>query len=232
MPADSFEELRSGAATIAPVLLGVVPFGLAAGAVTVEAGYGVPETVGHSLLIFAGASQIAAVSLLGDGAGVAVVVLTVLVINLRMLMYAASLAPHLAEVPLRRRLLGAYLLTDQAFAVSVERFQRPATPDQRWWFYVGAGFTLWLPWQASTVLGAVLGTAIPASVPLGFAVPLMFLALLVPTVSDRPTVAAAVTSATLATLAAGLPSNLGMLLGAFAGIAVGTAVALTRRSAA
>ena len=224
------EDLRAGASTIAPVLLGVVPFGLAAGAVTVEAGYGVPETVGHSVLIFAGASQIAAVSLLGDGAGVAVVVLTVLVINLRMLMYAASLAPHMAAVSLRRRLLGAYLLTDQAFAVAIDRFQRPATPDQRWWFYLGAAVTLWAPWQVSTVLGAALGTAIPEGVPLGFAVPLMFLALLVPTVSDRPTVAAALTSATVATLGAGLPSNLGMLLGAVAGIAVGATVALTRQS--
>lgn len=224
------EDLRAGASTIAPVLLGVVPFGLAAGAVTVEAGYGVPETVGHSVLIFAGASQIAAVSLLGDGAGVAVVVLTVLIINLRMLMYAASLAPHLADVPLRRRLLGAYLLTDQAFAVAIDRFQRPATAEQRWGFYLGAAVTLWAPWQVSTALGAALGTAIPEGVPLGFAVPLMFLALLVPTVSDRPTVAAALVSATVATLGAGLPSNLGMLLGAVAGIVVGATIALTRRS--
>lgn len=225
------EDLRAGASTIAPVLLGAVPFGLAAGAVTVEAGYGVPETIGHSVLIFAGASQIAAVSLLGDGAGVAVVVLTVLVINLRMLMYAASLAPYLAEVSLRRRLLGAYLLTDQAFAVAVDRFQRPATPGQRWRFYLGAAITLWAPWQVATALGAALGTTIPEGVPLGFAVPLMFLALLVPTISDRPTLAAAVTSATLATLGAGLPSNLGMLLGAFAGIGVGATVALIRRPA-
>lgn len=223
------EDLRAGASTIAPVLLGVLPFGLAAGAVTVEAGYGIPETIGHSLLIFAGASQIAAVSLLGDGTGVGVVVLTVLVINLRMLMYAASLAPHLAEASLPRRLLGAYLLTDQAFAVSVDRFQRPATPEQRWWFYLGAAVTLWAPWQVSTTLGAVLGTAIPEDVPLGFAVPLMFLALLVPTISDRPALVAALTSATVATVGAGLPSNLGMLLGAFAGIGVGAAVALTRR---
>lgn len=222
-------ELRAGAATIAPVLLGVVPFGLAAGAVTVEAGYGVPETLGHSLLIFAGASQIAAVSLLGDGAGVAVVVLTVLVINLRMLMYAASLAPHLAEVSMGRRLVGAYLLTDQAFAVSVDRFHRPATPDQRFWFYLGAAVTLWAPWQVSTVAGAVLGAAIPEGVPLGFAVPLMFVALLVPTISDRPTLVAASTSAVVATAGAPLPSNLGMLLGAVVGIGVGTATALARR---
>ena len=219
---------RAGATAIAPVLLGVVPFGLATGVVTVEAGYGLVETVGHSVLIFAGASQIAAVSLLGEGAAVPVVVLTVLVINLRMLMYAASLSPHLADVPLRRRAAGAYLITDQAFAVSIDEFREPSGPEHRWWFYLGAASTMWLPWQLSTITGALIGTSLPDSLPLGFAVPLMFLALLVPAVTDRPTVAAAVTSATIATLGAGLPSNLGMLLGAVAGIAVGTSVALWR----
>ena len=214
---------------IAPVLLGVLPFGLAAGVVTVEAGYGVVETVGHSTVIFAGASQIAAVSLLGDGAPVAVVVLTVLVINLRMLMYAASLSPHLADIPLGRRAAGAYLLTDQAYAVSIVEFRHDTSPDHRWQYYLGAALTLWVPWQLSTVTGALVGTSLPEGLPLGFAVPLMFLALLVPAITDRPTLAAAVTSATIATVGAGLPSNLGMLLGALAGIAVGTTVSLARR---
>lgn len=218
---------RAGVTAIAPVLLGVLPFGLAAGVVTVEAGYGVTETAGHSMLIFAGASQIAAVSLLGDGAPVAVVVLTVLVINLRMLMYAASLAPHMADVPLRRRLVGAYLLTDQAYAVSIVHYREPATADERWGFYLGAALTLWLPWQLSTVTGALVGASLPEDLPLAFAVPLMFLALLVPAVTDRATLAAATTSAVIATLAAGLPSNLGMLTGAFVGIVVGTVVALS-----
>lgn len=220
---------RAGVAAIAPVLLGVLPFGLAAGVVTAEAGYGVTETVGHSMLIFAGASQIAAVSLLGDGAAVAVVVLTVLVINLRMMMYAASLAPHMADIPLHRRAVGAYLLTDQAYAVSIVRFRDPLTPGDRYAFYMGAALTLWVPWQLSTVTGVLVGASLPDSVPLGFAVPLMFLALLVPAVTDRPTLAAAVTSATVATLGAGLPSNLGMLVGALLGIAVGTVVALANR---
>lgn len=220
---------RAGATAIAPVLLGVVPFGVAAGVVTVEAGYGAVETAGHSVLIFAGASQIAAVALLGDGAPVAVVVFTVLVINLRMLMYAASLSPHMADIPLRRRLLGAYLLTDQAYAVSIVEFRQSLTADQRWAFYLGAAVTLWAPWQLSTVAGALVGTSLPDGLPLGFAVPLMFLALLVPAVTDRPTLAAATTSAAIATLGAGLPSNLGMLLGALAGIGVGTAIAVTAR---
>lgn len=220
---------RAGVTAIAPVLLGVVPFGLVAGVVTVEAGYGLAETAGHSMLIFAGASQIAAVSLLGDGAPIAVVVLTVLVINLRMLMYAASLSPHMADVPVHRRLLGAYLLTDQAYAVSIVRFREPAPADERWGFYLGAAVTLWLPWQLSTLTGALVGASLPEDLPLAFAVPLMFLALLVPAVTDRATLAAAVVSAVIATLGAGLPSNLGMLLGAFAGIAVGTVIARSTR---
>lgn len=220
---------RAGVVAIAPVLLGVLPFGLAAGVVTAEAGYGIPETMGHSLLIFAGASQIAAVSLLGDGAAVPVVVLTVLVINLRMMMYAASLAPHMADIPLHRRAAGAYLLTDQAYAVSIVEFRRPMSADQRWGFYLGAALTLWLPWQLSTVAGVVVGASLPDSVPLGFAVPLMFLALLVPAVTDRPTLAAALTSATVATVGAGMPWNLGVLLGAVLGIAVGATFALANR---
>lgn len=220
---------RAGIAAIAPVLLGVLPFGLAAGVVSAEAGYGLTETVGHSVLIFAGASQIAAVSLLGDGAAVAVVVLTVLVINLRMMMYAASLAPHMADVPLRRRAAGAYLLTDQAYAVSIVQFREPMSADRRYAFYMGAALTLWAPWQLSTMTGVLVGASLPDSVPLGFAVPLMFLALLVPALTDRPTLAAAVTSATVATLGAGLPSNLGMLVGALVGIAVGTTIALAGR---
>ena len=223
------QSFRAGAADIAPVLLGVLPVGLAAGVVTAEAGYGILETIGHSTLIFAGASQIAAVSLLGDGAPIAIVVLTVLVINLRMLMYAASLAPHMADIPLRRRAVGAYLLTDQAYAVSIVRFREPATADQRWAYYLGAALTLWAPWQVSTAAGVVVGGSLPDGVPLAFAVPLMFLALLVPAVTDRPTVVAAVTSAAIATLGADLPSNLGMLLGALAGIGLGTAVALANR---
>lgn len=225
-----FGAFREGSAAVSPVLLGVVPFGLAAGVVTIDAGYGVLETVGHSTLIFAGASQIAAVDLLGDGAAVPIVVLTVLVINLRMLMYAASLAPHLADVSLGRRAVGAYVLTDQAYAVSIVRFRqdRSLGPDYRFAFYLGAALTMWLPWQASTVTGALLGDAVPEDVPLEFAVPLMFLALLAPAVTDRATTVAAVTSAAVATLGAGLPSNLGMLVGAVLGIAAGTVVAVTR----
>jgi predicted branched-subunit amino acid permease len=157
------------------------------------------------------------------------VVLTVAVINLRMMMYGASLAPHLTDLSLRRRVLGAYVLTDQSYAVSIVRFRDPAGPDERWRFYLGAGLALWLPWQLATVTGAAVGSTVPDAVPLAYSVPLMFLALLVPAVVDRPTLFAAVVSAGVATAGAGLPANLGMLLGATTGIAVGWWAAMASR---
>lgn len=215
---------RSGAAAMLPILLGVIPFGLVAGVVATEVGLRLVESQGFSVLVFAGAAQLAAMDLLGDGAPVAVAAGTALVINLRMLMYSAALAPYVAGLSLRRRLVVAYLLTDQAFAISSVRFRAPHHPAQRWPYYLGGATVLWATWQSSTAAGVLVGDAVPASIPLAFAVPLSFLALLVPTVTDRPTVAAAVAAAAVAVLAAPLPANLGMFVAALTGVTVGVAV--------
>lgn len=219
------EAARRGTLDVLPIVLGVLPFGLIVGATAVDVGLGVSEAVGFSTIVFAGAAQLAAIDLIGRDAPVAVAIGTALVINLRMLMYGASIAPHLAHVPLPRRAGAAYLLTDQAYALSIARYQTGMAPDRRLPYYLGAAVPLWLGWQAVTVVGALGGGAIPEEVPLEFAVPLTFLVLLLPAVSDRPTLTAAVVAATVAVVAAPLPANLGMPLGAGAGIAAGYAAA-------
>lgn len=220
--------LADGAVAIAPILLGIVPFGLIAGLAAVEIGLRPLDASAFSLLVFAGAAQLAAIDLLGSGASLGVVVVTAMVINLRMAMYSASLAPYLAGEPRRRRLFAAYFLTDQAYAVSVGRFVRDPQYHDRLRFYLGAAISMWLTWQLATITGALVGRAVPDSVPLGFAVPLAFLSLLVPSVTDRPTLAAAVVAGSGAVMAAPLPANLGMPLATAAGIAVGWTLA--RRS--
>ena len=230
-PLPPAQSLRAGALAIAPIALGVVPFALIAGFAAVDIGLRVGEAVGFSMVVFAGASQLAAIDLLGQGAPVGVAVLTVVVINLRMAMYSASLAPHLAGEPVHRRLSGAYLLTDQAYAVAITRFLRePRGGTDRFAFFLGAALPLWLVWQPVTVLGALVGDRVPTGVPLGFAVPLAFLALLVPAITDRPTLAAALTAAVVATVGAAWPANLGMPIGAVTGVLVG--FVLARRRAA
>ncbi|MDP9395434.1 MAG: AzlC family ABC transporter permease [Actinomycetota bacterium] len=220
---------RRGAVAISPVLIGVVPFGFVAGVAGVENGATVVDTVAFSLLAFAGASQIAALDLLGAGAPVAVVIGTAIMINLRFAMYSASLAPYLADEPIRRRLLGAYLLTDHAYAIALTRYAQYPPPRSRGAYYLGAAVAFWVTWQLATVVGAVLGTGVPEQIPLGFAVPLSFLALLVPTLVDRPSVLAAVVAGTVATVGHGAPANLGMLVGALAGAAAGAAAGRRHR---
>jgi predicted branched-subunit amino acid permease len=227
-------ELRAGSMAIVPMLIGVIPFGLVAGVTPVAGGLGGGAAVGFSTIVFAGASQLAAIEVLSDGGAAVVAALAACTINLRMLLYSASLAPYLSSERFGRRMAVAYLLTDQAYAVSILRWRGERGPDpepsvidrslldRRWSFYLGAGLTLWGAWQASTVAGALLGNAIPDSVPLGFAVPLVFLVLLIPTLDRAHAVVAAVVGglATVVALELGV-GPLSVMVGAVAGVLAG-----------
>lgn len=224
--ADPERPIRSGVIAVGPIIVGVIPFGLVFGAAAVDGGLSLIETQAFSVGIFAGASQIAALELLIDGSAVWLAVVTALVINLRMLMYSASLAPYFSHLPLRERLGGAYLITDQAYAVSVVRFDEGWPVARRLRFYLGAGMALWTVWQLTTLLGGLVGKGLPDDVPLDFAIPLVFLALLIPTLQNLPTVLAAVTAGIVATSAAEVGAgDVSILAGALAGIAVGALTA-------
>lgn len=227
-PRRAREIMREGVAVAAPIAVGVVPFGLVAGAAPVDAGQSVGEAIGFSVFVFAGASQLAAIDILAGGGAVAVAALSALMINLRMLMYSASLAPHFAESRVRERVGVAYVLTDQAYALSLARFSgdRPfESPVQRLQYYFGVALTFWVTWQTSTIIGALGGGSIPDSIPLDFAIPLAFMALLVPAVTDRPTVVAAAVGGIGTVVAAEVGvGDLSLVLGASLGIVAGTMV--------
>jgi 4-azaleucine resistance transporter AzlC len=215
---------RAGITAIAPLLLGLVPFGLIFGVAAQEAGIGPLAGVGMSAAVFAGAAQLAAIDLIGADATPAVIVLTVVVINARFLMYSASLAPHFAGVGWPTRIGLGYCLTDQAYAVSIIEFgRRETTLGERVAFYTAASIGMWTTWVTCTTAGIALGAGVPPEWSLDFAVPLVFLALLVPAISDRSTAVAAATAGAVATAAAGFPFNLGLMTGALAGIAAGVA---------
>lgn len=214
-------DVRAGALSIVPVAIGVIPFGLVFGIAAGAAGLGVLETEAFSVLVFAGASQLAALDLLARGAAIWVAVATALVINLRMLMYGASLAPAVRGAPSWNRLTSAYLLTDQSFAVTVVEVERLNDPRRVLAFHTGAGATLWVTWQVCSILGLVVGAAIPDWLPLTLVIPLVFLGLLPPAVTDRPTVVAAVVGGAVAAIGLHWPANAGMPVGALAGIAAG-----------
>ncbi|WP_251341551.1 AzlC family ABC transporter permease [Haloplanus halophilus] len=231
------DDLRAGVRAAAPLLLGVTPFGLVAGVAAVEAGLSPAQAVGLSVVVFAGASQLAAIDLLARDASLAVVVLTAVVINLRMSMYSASIAPYFESFRRRWEMVCAYLLTDLSYALAIAKFTEgeergsseagegpgvDGVTDRRW-YYLGAAGAIWAVWQAATLAGVVLGAGVPESWGVSFAVPLVFLSMLVSELSDRPRAVAALVGGSVAVVGSGWPLNLGLLGGALAGVVAGVA---------
>lgn len=212
----------SGVRAEVPLLVGVFPFGMIYGALALNAGLSLAASQMMSSIVFAGSSQFIAAQLIHDAAPGLVIVLTIAVVNLRHMLYSASLAPYLEKLSIRWKILLAYLLTDEAYAPAALKYERDGVTPLGHWFLFGAGLSLWSTWQVSTALGIFLGAAIPQNWPLDFALPLTFIALVMPALKNRPGIAAALSAGLVALLAYGLPFKLGLILAALTGILVGT----------
>lgn len=208
-----------------PILLGVFPFGMFYGVAALSAGIPVSITQAMSSIVFAGSAQFITVKLVESLAPGIVIVLTAILINLRHLLYSASLGPYMLHLPPRWRWLLAYLLTDEAYAVIIAHYTDTSEPiDHKHWFFLGAGLALWTTWQVSTVAGMVLGAIVPSSWSLDFSIPLTFIALVVPALKDRASIGAAATSGILAVVLVTVPLKLGLLSATLIGLAVGVLI--------
>jgi 4-azaleucine resistance transporter AzlC len=191
--ADAGRAIREGwPLLITPFLIGV-PYGVLAR----EAGLEPAQTVGMSLLVFAGAAQFATLELFRGGASPAVIVATVLLINLRHLLMAAALRPHFGERPLAQRLGLAYVLTDEAFAMGAGWYRRGGRGVA---YYAAFGAALWACWNAGTLIGTVGGGAMPdpRAFGLDFAITALFTTIVVLGVRSRRDAAIALVAAAIA----------------------------------
>jgi branched chain amino acid efflux pump len=216
-------EFARGIRAQAPLLLGVAPFGMAYGAYAVKSGLSVGLAQAMSVIVFGGASQFVAVRLIVRSVPDAIIVLAVLLVNLRHILYSASLAPYLDRLPKRWRWALAYVLTDEAYATAIARYRQPdASPDKHW-FLLGSGTALWVTWQLTTAMGVFVGAAVPDSWSLDFALPLTLLAILVPALKDRPSLAAAMIAGAIALAGFRWPYGTGLLMAMLFGMAAGMA---------
>jgi len=205
-----------------PLLIGVFPFGMIYGALALNAGLSNLASQMMSSLVFAGSAQFITAQLVHEAAPGLVIILTIAVVNLRHMLYSASLAPYLAALSTRWKILLSYLLTDEAYAPSIIHYEKEGLQPFSHWFLLGAGLVLWTNWQISTALGIFLGKAIPDSWSLDFALPLTFIAMVVPVLKNRPMIVAALSAGVVALFAYSLPYRLGLIVAALVGIAVGT----------
>jgi 4-azaleucine resistance transporter AzlC len=214
-------EFISGIKAELPLMIGVIPFGMIYGILAISVG--VPANVAQamSVIIFAGSSQFVSAQLFGLGVPAIINLFTVWVINLRHGLYSASIAPYLQKLPTRWKWILAYLLTDEAYAVSIIHYQQDGDDRNKHWFFLGSGLTLWTIWQLSTAAGIFLGASVPASWSLDFTLALTFIALVIPAIKDRASLGAALSAGFVAVVLFNLPLKLGLLAASLIGILVG-----------
>ncbi|HJR92126.1 MAG TPA: AzlC family ABC transporter permease [Acidimicrobiia bacterium] len=212
-------DLRRGVKDTLPILVPVVPFALVLGLSIAESA--MPNWVGWlgASAIFGGAAQLTVVTLTAEGAALLAVVAAGLVVQARHLMYSAALAPVFGQQPRWFRWLGPYFLIDQLFALTSFRVDDSPVSFRR--YYLGSAVTFWLVWQVTVAAGLFVGPVVPESWSLGFAVPLLFVGLMIGALDSRPAVAAAVASTVVTWLTLGLPNRAGIMLGAAAGVVAG-----------
>ena len=214
-------EFWSGVRDEVPLIFGVAPFGLVFGVLGIESGLTPLQTIMLSSILFGGASQIVFVQLWAAGVPALIVGGSVCVINVRHVLYSASVAAYLRPLPLRWRILLGYLLTDEAYAISIKRFRHePPGPNQHF-HLLGSGMLLWVSWQFATIFGVLVGGTIPGSWSLSFAIPLTFIAVVAPILKTRADLAAVITAGTIAIIGQPLPWNSWLIIAAICGILAG-----------
>ena len=176
---DKLKTLVKGIIDVSPLMIPVFPFGIIYGVIGMDLGIGPYMTLGLSIIIFGGASQIVLLQLFSGGASSLVILSSVGAVNARHVLYGAVLSEHLSGLKLFWKIILSYVMTDQAFAVSNNYFKKNNKDNNQHYHLLGSGFTCWTIWQISTILGIVLGSVVPEELGLSFTISLTFLALLI-----------------------------------------------------
>lgn len=216
-------EFWAGARDIIPLIVGAIPFGIIFGTLATAAGLSLTGTLAMSIFVFAGSSQFIAVGLVAAKTIWPLIVLTTFVVNLRHLLYAISLLPHVKQLPQVWKVLVAFWLTDETFAVGIRRYQSSEPSNFKHWYYAGAALAMYLNWQVCTLLGITAGQLVPNAADWGldFAMSVTFIGMVVPYVKNKPMGMAVTVAGVTALLGYGLPHKLGLMIAAITGISAG-----------
>ncbi len=213
--------VQAGLRAIFPLCVGAFPFSFIVGAVSITAGMSVLQSTLWSFTVFAGSSQMVALGLIQSSASILVIMFTTFIINLRHLLYSASMSEHMKKYPLHIRALMSYGLTDEVYASTINEMKQEK--EGRHWFYLAAMGGFWFNWVVADFLGALIGSSFPeiANYGLDFAMVAAFIAIVIPQVKSRECIVAAMVATFTGVLLAELPYSLGLVIAAIVGVYAG-----------
>lgn len=228
-------EFINGMKDTIPLIIGAIPFGIIFGAIGVTSGLSVWAVLGFSLIVFAGSAQFIAAGLVSQGVGIAFIILTTLIVNLRHALYAASLSPYVKHLSQKWLLPLGFWLTDETYAVVINHYAKRDNSPHKHWYQLGSSVAMYSNWQLSTIIGVVAGTQLEGIADLGLDVALVitFVGIVVPLVKTRPMLICALVAAATSVWATRvfaqgvtiigfeLPASISLMVASFAGIFAG-----------
>jgi 4-azaleucine resistance transporter AzlC len=176
-----------------------------------------------SAFVYAGSAQFVGIGMVAAGASTGVIILTTLIINVRHILYATTLAPHVKHLSQRWLLPLGFWLTDESFVVAIQRYNRNDGSPSKHWYHFGTTVPLYINWQIFTWVGLWGGRAIPNPTAWGldFAFPATFIGMLIPLAVSRSIVTCIICAGIAAVLFNSLPNRLGLIVAALCGVAAG-----------
>jgi 4-azaleucine resistance transporter AzlC len=230
-PRSRAQEFALGLRDTLPLMMGSIAFGVIFGTLATSNGLSTWETMAMSLFVFSGSAQFIAILLLGTGSGLGVIWFATLVLNLRHLLYAATLVDHVRHLSQAWRFPLAAFLTDETFAVMERRYRILGGGPNAHWYYIGSCVGMYVNWQFWTAVGITVGKQFPdiQNWGLEFAMVVSFIGIVMPLLISAPYWAATITAGLVAVRANPLPCQVGWLLAAVAGIGVGLLLDIRKR---
>ncbi len=212
-----------GAKDTFPLIAGAIPFGIIFGTLAATAGLSFAATMGMSMFVFAGSSQFVCVSLLSAGTAWPMIVLTTFVVNLRHMLYGATMVPFYKNLNPLWKMVLAFGLTDETFAVAVSRYNQKNGVPGKHYYNLGSMVFMYANWNLCTFIGLTAGKAFPGISQWGldFAMPATFIGIVIPYLVSKPMWASVITAGTVSIMAGGLPHKLGLMVAALVGVTVG-----------
>jgi 4-azaleucine resistance transporter AzlC len=223
-PAQAF---LKGAVIILPLSIAVIPWGILAGSLAVEAGLFDLQAQAVSAIVFAGSVQLVGMGLIKAGASLTTLLLTTLFLTSRHLLYSATMRTRISHLPVHQRLILGFLLTDELFAVCSHQTRK----QFNFWYAFGAGFSFYFIWQLASLSGIILGQSIPNldQYGLDFAVAATFIAIVLPTIKKLSVLVTVVIALILSVVFSVLEIEGGIIYSSLIAMSIGYAVSIMRK---
>lgn len=209
---------QEGFRSLLPIISGIIPFGAVMGSAFTEANLSFWQAMLMNTTVYAGASQLATVDLMKLNAAVFVVITTGLIINLRFLLYSAAMSPYLHDASPWMKFICAFTLTDQSYAAMTANHDKFNTNAEAIQFYLGTAVCMVFTWHGSVLAGYIFGNFAPAALSLDYAIPLSFVALLVPTLKNKTYWGVALFSSVISIFCYNFPLRTGLMVSALLSI--------------